>query len=46
VGIMRDAETLLHANGFHMMTVSEPLSKAIERIAAKGFPVTSRKRVQ
>jgi cell wall-associated NlpC family hydrolase len=46
VGIMRDAETLLHANGFHMMTVSEPLVKAVERIAAKGFPVTSRKRLQ
>jgi cell wall-associated NlpC family hydrolase len=45
VGIMQDETTLLHANGFHMMTVSEPLQEAIDRIAAKGFPVTSRKRI-
>ena len=33
VGIMRDAETLLHANGFHMLVASEPLRQARERIA-------------
>lgn len=46
VGIMQDQSTLLHANGHHMMTVSEPYQQAVDRIAAKGFPVTSRKRLQ
>jgi cell wall-associated NlpC family hydrolase len=36
VGIMRDPVTLLHANGWHMKTVSEPLADARERIAASG----------
>jgi cell wall-associated NlpC family hydrolase len=45
VGIMRDAETLLHANGHHMMTVLEPFNVARDRIAAKGSPVTSIKRL-
>ncbi|MEM8686445.1 MAG: NlpC/P60 family protein [Pseudomonadota bacterium] len=33
VGIMQDAEMLLHANGYHMQVVSEPLRNAVERIA-------------
>ncbi len=45
VGIMQDEKTLLHANGYHMLTVSEPLAQAVERIAAKGFEVTARKRL-
>ena len=36
VGIMRDSLTLLHANGWHMKVVSEPLAEARERIAANG----------
>jgi cell wall-associated NlpC family hydrolase len=36
VGIMRDPVTLLHANGWHMKTASEPLAQARERIAANG----------
>jgi Bacterial dipeptidyl-peptidase Sh3 domain/NlpC/P60 family len=36
VGIMRDAATLLHANGWHMKVVSEPLTQARDRIAASG----------
>jgi cell wall-associated NlpC family hydrolase len=36
VGIMRDPVTLLHANGWHMKTVSEPLAQARQRIAASG----------
>ncbi len=36
VGIMRDPVTLLHANGWHMKTVSEPLAQARDRIAAAG----------
>jgi cell wall-associated NlpC family hydrolase len=46
VGIMRDEETLLHANGHHMLVVSEPLSEAVTRIAAKNAgPITSIKRL-
>ena len=36
VGIMRDPLALLHANGWHMKTVSEPLMQARARIAAHG----------
>ena len=36
VGVMRDAATLLHANGWHMAVVSEPLTEARARIAASG----------
>ena len=46
VGVMRDAETLLHANGWHMRVVSEPLSEARRRIAASGGgDITSVKRL-
>jgi cell wall-associated NlpC family hydrolase len=46
VGIMRDPATLLHANGWHMKTVSEPLAQARERIAANnGGQVTSVRRL-
>jgi len=45
VGIMRDSATLLHANGWHMKTVSEPLAQARQRIAAhNGGEVTSVRR--
>ena len=37
VGLMRDAATLIHANAFHMLTVSEPLAEARARIAANSF---------
>lgn len=46
VGIMRDAETLLHANAFHMAVASEPLAETIRRYEAKGVPVTSIRRIQ
>ncbi|MGO9024161.1 MAG: NlpC/P60 family protein [Beijerinckiaceae bacterium] len=36
VGIMRDSETLLHANAHLMLVVSEPLREARERIAKNG----------
>jgi cell wall-associated NlpC family hydrolase len=36
VGMMRDADTLLHANGHHMLVVSEPLEEARRRTAAQG----------
>jgi cell wall-associated NlpC family hydrolase len=46
VGIMRDSATLLHANGWHMRVVSEPLTQARARIAASGWGgVTSVRRL-
>ena len=44
VGIMTDATTLLHANGYHMMAVAEPLPDAVARIAASYGQVTSVRR--
>ena len=35
VGVMQDAEHLLHASGHHMQVVSEPFSQARARIAAR-----------
>lgn len=46
VGIMLDAERLLHANGRHMAVAIEPLHEARERILAKSFgPVTGVRRL-
>jgi cell wall-associated NlpC family hydrolase len=42
MGVMRDGETLLHANAFFMQVTSEPLATALARIAA---PVTAVKRL-
>ncbi len=47
VGIMRDAQTLLHANGFHMLVASEPFDEAVARIASKSFgQITSIRRLK
>jgi cell wall-associated NlpC family hydrolase len=45
VGIMTDSETLLHANGHHMMVVAEPLREAVDRIARQYGQITSLKRL-
>lgn len=46
VGILVDADTLLHANAHHMATVYEPIEAAILRIAAQGDgPVLAHKRL-
>jgi cell wall-associated NlpC family hydrolase len=45
VGIMQDGTSLLHANGHHMMVVSEPLQVATQRIAAIGSSVTAVRRL-
>lgn len=37
VGMMLDAQTLLHANAHHMCTAKEPLSDAVERIGQREF---------
>jgi cell wall-associated NlpC family hydrolase len=42
MGVMRDKETLLHANAYFMQVTSEPLAAAVARIAT---PVTSVKRL-
>ena len=44
VGMMIDGERLIHANGHHMLTVIEPLSEALTRIAALFGPATSFRR--
>ena len=47
VGVMRDSVTLLHANGWHMKVVSEPLTEARDRIAGNGGAnVTSVRRLR
>jgi cell wall-associated NlpC family hydrolase len=46
VGVMRDATTLLHANGHHMMVASEPLAEAARRILTNSYgAVTSIRRL-
>jgi cell wall-associated NlpC family hydrolase len=47
VGVMRDAEHLLHASGHHMQVVSEPFAQARARIAAKAHgEVTAIRRLE
>jgi cell wall-associated NlpC family hydrolase len=46
VGVMRNETELLHANAFHMAVAIEPVAEAIARIAAKGTPVSSIRRLQ
>lgn len=46
VGIMTDPRTLLHANGYHMLVVAEPLAEARTRILAKSHgAITSIRRL-
>ncbi len=46
VGIMQDAQMMVHANAHHMRVASEPLRQAIDRIlAASGAAITSLRRV-
>jgi len=44
VAIVRDAETIVHANAYHMATVIENTGEAIARIKAAGSEVTAVKR--
>ncbi len=45
VGMMRDSQTLLHANAHHMRTIAEPLAQVITRIKAdtNDTPLTRRR---
>lgn len=46
VGMMVDAQTMVHANAHHMATVYEPIDKATLRIQTQGDgPVIARKRL-
>jgi cell wall-associated NlpC family hydrolase len=45
VGILRDRNTLLHANAFHMAVAAEPVADAVSRIRAAGSEITSVKRI-
>jgi cell wall-associated NlpC family hydrolase len=45
VAIARDAETIVHANAFHMATAIESTSEAFARIAAAGSEVIAIKRL-
>jgi cell wall-associated NlpC family hydrolase len=45
VAIVRDAETMVHANAHHMATVIEPTAEAIARIKAAGSEVLAIKRL-
>lgn len=46
VGVMLDAERLLHANAHHMSVAIEPVDEAIARIATAGAPLKAVKRLQ
>jgi cell wall-associated NlpC family hydrolase len=46
VAIVRDAETIVHANAHHMSTVIESTREAIARIRAAGSEVTAIKRIE
>jgi cell wall-associated NlpC family hydrolase len=45
VAIVRDAQSLVHANAFHMAVSIEPIAEAVRRIADAGSPVTSIRRI-
>lgn len=45
VAIVRDADSIVHANAHHMATAIEPLAAAIARIAAAGSEITSVRRM-
>ena len=46
VGMMLDADRLIHANGYHMAVAVEPLDTAVRRILEKSYgPVTALRRL-
>ncbi len=46
VGLMQDAENLLHATAFSMTVMSEPLATTVARVQAQGYGgITSIRRV-
>jgi cell wall-associated NlpC family hydrolase len=45
VAIVRDGESLLHANAFHMAVAIEPIAQALTRIRATGSEITNLRRI-
>ena len=46
IGVMRDETTLLHASGWHMKVIAEPVAAVRDRFAANGAgPITSIRRL-
>lgn len=45
VGLMYDADTLIHANAHHMMVAMEPINDALERIETSTGPLLAHKRL-
>jgi cell wall-associated NlpC family hydrolase len=45
VGIMRDAESLLHATAHAMQVIIEPLSVAVRRVSARGQEISGVRRI-
>jgi cell wall-associated NlpC family hydrolase len=45
VAIVRDQDSMIHANAFHMAVAIEPVAEAIARIRAAGSEVTAIKRI-
>jgi cell wall-associated NlpC family hydrolase len=46
VAIVRDRDTLIHANAFHMAVAIEPIAEAIARIGAAGSEIAAVKRIK
>lgn len=46
VGIVLDEQRFLHANGFHMLTIIEPLARAVDRIRSQYGEITSVRRLE
>ena len=45
VAIVRDGQSIVHANAFHMAVAVEPIGEALRRIAEAGSPVIAIKRI-
>jgi cell wall-associated NlpC family hydrolase len=45
VAIVRDGESLLHANAFHMAVAIEPIAQTLTRLRATGSEITSLRRI-
>ncbi|MGB6758122.1 MAG: NlpC/P60 family protein [Xanthobacteraceae bacterium] len=45
VAVVRDVESLLHANAFHMAVAIEPIAEAVTRIRAAGSEVSTVRRI-
>ncbi|MFG0221280.1 NlpC/P60 family protein, partial [Streptococcus suis] len=45
VAIVRDGDTMVHANAHHLATVVEPIEPAIARIKAGGSEIVAIKRL-